>query len=294
MEYGGERLYIQKFGKFIEQLTPEEYREVASDYNVRAYQERQRALEASRITRGDIQSSINRAEYIISRTLSDEDQIRKAGVIAARNIYKGASPSQVEGTDYRSPTPGFSYGGTDRVVTADDGLYKHVKNAITKEERDSLRAARFTEDPHQTEIPTATSNPMRPRTLAATYDENEQKLTVVFRDGTFYNYYGVTEGEWAKFRYSTSKGLIIAGILDKKDRGPANMDDIDNAERVSFAQAMAVAQIAHRGYITDVSGVLKKKDGTPKRYNPRLTQINRSNKRDQKKAQSRGRKKGRR
>ena len=57
-----------------------------------------------------------------------------------------------------------------------------------------------------TVVPTSTSNPERPRTVAAGYDAQEQKITVVFRDGTFYNYYEVSPTEWTQFKSRVSKG----------------------------------------------------------------------------------------
>lgn len=53
---------------------------------------------------------------------------------------------------------------------------------------------------------TATKNPNRPRTLRAGYDSSRQVLTVVFRDGTWWNYYGVDRGDWESFRDAPSKG----------------------------------------------------------------------------------------
>jgi hypothetical protein len=75
------------------------------------------------------------------------------------------------------------------------------------------------------DIPTSTTNARRPRTVAAGYarrrypngkdgkpGEEYGILTVVFRDGTIWNYDndgakgGVTEGQWLNFRASVSKG----------------------------------------------------------------------------------------
>lgn len=57
-----------------------------------------------------------------------------------------------------------------------------------------------------TDIPTSTTNVARPRTVAAGYDKRRGVLTVVFRDGTVWNYDNVTEGQWLNFRTSISKG----------------------------------------------------------------------------------------
>ena len=63
-------------------------------------------------------------------------------------------------------------------------------------------------------IPTSTINPQRPRTVAAGYDPKRNVLTVVFRDGTFYNYYNVAPNIWGEFRKVTSKGRYIKKVLD--------------------------------------------------------------------------------
>lgn len=75
------------------------------------------------------------------------------------------------------------------------------------------------------EMPTSTSNPERPRTLAAGYSKQRQVLTVMFRDGTVYNYYEVDEDEWDLFHSNVSKGEVISTFLDAKPRGPADTSD---------------------------------------------------------------------
>jgi hypothetical protein len=82
-----------------------------------------------------------------------------------------------------------------------------------------------------TDRPTSTTNVARPRTLAAGYDKslNGGTLTVVFRDGTFWNYYDVTEGEWQNFHSSISKGkpwLKPGGTIASKRNGPADVSTL--------------------------------------------------------------------
>lgn len=79
-----------------------------------------------------------------------------------------------------------------------------------------------------TDRPTSTTNVARPRTLAAGWDPdlNGGTLTVVFRDGTYWNYYDVTEGEWLNFHSSMSKGkpwLKAGGTIASKRNGPADV-----------------------------------------------------------------------
>lgn len=65
--------------------------------------------------------------------------------------------------------------------------------------------------------PTKTSNPGRPRTLAAGYDGKTDTLTVVFREGAVYEYYGVTGVQWQRFKRSASPGKYINRVLPDKD-----------------------------------------------------------------------------
>jgi len=73
---------------------------------------------------------------------------------------------------------------------------------------------------------TSTSNPDRPRTLAAGWDKNTGTMTVVFRDRTWYNYYNVPEEIWDEFRGAPSKGVYLeeSGLNNWDDKGPVNRD----------------------------------------------------------------------
>lgn len=77
-----------------------------------------------------------------------------------------------------------------------------------------------------TERPTNTSNPPRPRTMAAGYDWKSQTMFVRFRgeriapgmwtDGVGYEYYGVTRREWDRFRNADSPGRMINRVFNGK------------------------------------------------------------------------------
>jgi len=60
-----------------------------------------------------------------------------------------------------------------------------------------------------TSVPTSSTNVRRPRTVAAGYDPQRKVLTVMFRDGTLYNYYNVEPGTWKLFDNSYSKGPLL-------------------------------------------------------------------------------------
>jgi hypothetical protein len=77
--------------------------------------------------------------------------------------------------------------------------------------------------------PTSTTNPKKPRTVAAGYrpgtseDGRNGTLTVIFRDGSYYNYYEVEPYLWQQFKQVKSKGRFIAKYLDQKPRGYASV-----------------------------------------------------------------------
>ena len=98
-----------------------------------------------------------------------------------------------------------------------------------------------------TEVPTSTTNPLRPRTIAAGYDKDEQKLTVMFRDGTLYNYYQVSGGSWNNFRKAYSKGGYILAHLDHHPRGVAETGDLTPEAAEAFARVARTAQWGRGG-----------------------------------------------
>ena len=104
-----------------------------------------------------------------------------------------------------------------------------------------------------TDIPTSTTNVSKPRTLAAGYDESRNTMTVVFRDGTVYNYYDVSVGEWQNFQASISKGnpwLNKAnrnqgadGLFIGKPQGPANLTSLDPRLQAAIVKEARDAQV---------------------------------------------------
>jgi hypothetical protein len=114
---------------------------------------------------------------------------------------------------------------------------------LTQEEIDEFGAqSAFARDVVEWDIPTSSTDYSRPRTVAAGYtpdadNPNDGVMTVVFRDGTFYNYYQVSPTEWQSFHASYSKGRpwlnpknskqSSDGLFMTKPRGPAgDMQDI--------------------------------------------------------------------
>ena len=96
-------------------------------------------------------------------------------------------------------------------------------------------------------IPTSTTNPDRPRTVAAGYDETEEKLTVMFRDGTLYNYYEVSKNEWLTFKSNRSKGVVIYSMLDFKPRGYADDSNLRPNQRQALYRFARSFQTHRKG-----------------------------------------------
>lgn len=86
-----------------------------------------------------------------------------------------------------------------------------------------------------TVVPTSSTQPERPRTVAAGFEikhgESLGQVTVVFRDGTYYNYFDVSAQEWEGFKAAASKGAFIARVLDGKPRGIADIGALDSRVR---------------------------------------------------------------
>lgn len=109
-----------------------------------------------------------------------------------------------------------------------------------------------------TDVPTSSTNYGRPRTVAAGYDAARRTMTVVFRDGTFYNYYDVTPGEWSSFSSSFSKGKPwlnrgfkggkqeFDGIFIGKPRGEADVSTIDPVVREQLYRVARTQQIRQK------------------------------------------------
>ena len=94
-------------------------------------------------------------------------------------------------------------------------------------------------------VPTSTTAPERPRTVAAGYDKNRQVLTVVFRDGTYYNYYKVEASVWQRFKQVKSKGKFIKDVLDFYNRGVADVDQVPQYAREALYRVTRTSQSLH-------------------------------------------------
>ena len=110
-------------------------------------------------------------------------------------------------------------------------------------------------------LPTSTTNWKRPRTVAAGYDYNPDEdkgiITVVFRDGTFYNYYDVPPSVWIEFHDSFSKGPMLNrktknggqamdGKLLAYKHGPADMSTLSVRAQEFIYKVARTVQIYNR------------------------------------------------
>jgi hypothetical protein len=111
-----------------------------------------------------------------------------------------------------------------------------------------------------TEVPTSTTDPNRPRTVAAGYAPTTRTLTVVFRDGTFYNYYEVDGRTWQNFKRARSKGRFILVYLDSKPRGPADVSTLSGPARETLYRLSRTGQIKKQG-VTGRQSATSKRGG---------------------------------
>ena len=162
-----------------------------------------------------------------------------------------AGIEKITGPNYGGLPTAASYGEFDEIISV-------INSKDTLEYYDPLTGSQFEnfgetpdmedESPAElTVVPTSTINPERPRTVAAGYDKNEKKITVVFRDGTYYNYYQVNATEWQAFKARVSKGRYIYSYLDSKPRGPADVGSISATAQKAFYRLARGSQIHYKG-----------------------------------------------
>lgn len=117
--------------------------------------------------------------------------------------------------------------------------------------------------------PTSTTDPNRPRTVAAGWDRDRKVMTVVFRDGTFYNYYGVSGLEWGNFKRAHSKGESIRKYFDGKARGVADVGSVPQAHQELLYKVARTSQVMRKG-LTGSQSAKSARRKKPKEKAPRL------------------------
>lgn len=73
--------------------------------------------------------------------------------------------------------------------------------------------------------PTKTSNPNRPRTMAARYNKVSQVVEIRFREGAIYQYFDCHPNTWRGFKNTDSPGRYINRILNGHNYAPTAEDD---------------------------------------------------------------------
>lgn len=111
-----------------------------------------------------------------------------------------------------------------------------------------------------TDIPTSSTNAKRPYTVAAGWqrypgqrgaDDAKGTLTIMFRDGTLYNYYNVENSVWIKFHSSLSKGAYlnrnsVNPLLNSYNHGPASLEGVSFKDQEKFYIYAREAQLRYK------------------------------------------------
>jgi hypothetical protein len=148
--------------------------------------------------------------------------------MSAKNLLDGDSPFDPSGALPSSTELLYSYTDAfedDGEQEGDDGSNQNGRPAPL------------------TVIPTTTTNPERPRTLAAGYDFPRRTLTVLFRDGVLYNYYSVEMKDWMSFKSAFSKGVWLRNNLETRGPG-AGGEKVSGGQASLLASAIAVRAAA--------------------------------------------------
>lgn len=74
------------------------------------------------------------------------------------------------------------------------------------------------------QIQTRSTNPERPRTIAAGYDPKNAILRVTFRNGVTYEYLGPSPRQWSAFQRAPSPGQYINDVLEQYPYRPVEED----------------------------------------------------------------------
>jgi len=226
--------------------------------------------------REGINEALERIGYF---TKDEQDRIyaQQIAIEAAWEIKKGQAPDKPTPTSLvpGAPTRGYEYGIVDKYGR----LLPQRENILSPlyPGQEGIEPVLFSAKENDVEIPTATTNPNRPRTVAAAYDASKYTMTIIFRDGTFYNYYGVDNDEWLGFKSTSNKGRYIKTYLDSKTRGPADVSKIDNSVRVALTSAAALAQRLYGGGLTPEAS-LKTKKGAKRKFIKEYTAARKANK----------------
>lgn len=173
---------------------------------------------------------------------SAREDLKRSGILGveAHNYGQTVDPTAMlpkRPSAQRAELLALLWGDSDSYYDPDRS-YRNLAESYGGVAVEPTTKKRRTEPAPITVIPTSSTNPMRPRTVAAGFfvdnpDVLTGTLTVVFRDGTFYNYYDIDVSLWEEFKAAPSKGKFIAAQLDGTrgamsfPRGPADVAGVD-------------------------------------------------------------------
>ena len=164
--------------------------------------------------------------------------------------YEAVAYEDLETGSKETGTASDYFAGPSSAYLEDEGFYAGLGYTYNNDASTPVLAGSSSVDTTPADItqsPTSTTNPNRPRTVAAGYDQKRKTLTVIFRDGTFYNYYSVENNTWQSFKRHRSKGWFIRTYLDAHPRGAADMGTTPQAHQELLYKVARTAQVLRRG-----------------------------------------------
>lgn len=128
---------------------------------------------------------------------------------AQKSVYERAFFGEEKGDDYDP---------AGEVFGAQTG---RARRAIEAESLDDIHW-----DPSRAypQMQTRSTNPERPRTIAAGYDPKNAILRVTFRNGITYEYLGPSPRQWSAFQKAPSPGKYINTVLEQYPYRPVEED----------------------------------------------------------------------
>lgn len=187
-------------------------------------------------------------------------QARSGAFIEGYAVFNDMTGSPVNNTKYDIDAANFGYDTTAGTyyegMSPTGSRYQNLAGQVIG----SGPAMDRTDGPAPLTIrPTSTSDVNRPRTVAAgweAYPDNPRlgKLTVVFRDGTYYNYYDVTDNEWNTFSLSSTKGPLLnqhptpgyVNYLYNKPRGEASLGFLSESAMETRYRTLRASQLVYQ------------------------------------------------
>lgn len=148
------------------------------------------------------------------------DRLRAAAEQAA-GISRGEQATEAQGSEYfeRLDELGVFQGDpAGEVLGAGTGRARRAIQAMDVED--------VQWDPRRAypQIQTRSTEPERPRTIAAGYDPTNAILRVTFRSGVTYEYLGPSPRQWSAFQRAPSPGRYIDDVLEQYPYRPVPID----------------------------------------------------------------------